>query len=147
MSQSTYSYLDSVVIVAHPLAPGGILTIVGEGAGDISVTMQETRTTHDVSADGSVMVSKIAGNQGSISFDVQQTSEAHKVLVALFNNLILADPVSWAAMSITVRNITNGSSHLCTGCSPTKIPDKKYSKQGGHVSWTFLCADIQNLTF
>ena len=143
--QSTYSFLDSVVIISHPVI--GVITLVGKGTDSISVAMSEQRTGHDVSADGNVMVSKIAGNNGNVSFDIQQTSQAHKQLLALFNLLVLADPISWAAMAITIRNITDGTGHLCTGVSPQKVPDKKYAKQGGHVSWVFMAADIQSSTF
>jgi hypothetical protein len=141
---TTYSFLDSVVIISHPMNLP--ITVTGEGAGSISVSYQDPRTSHDVAADGAVMVSKQAGNTGAVSITVQQTSSIHKMLLKLFNQLIIAAPSMWAAGAITIKNITDGTGHLCTGFSFSKIPDKTYTKTGGQVSWTLMCADIQSLT-
>ena len=144
--QTTYSFLDSAMIVSHPLSPAGPIIITGEGAGTVAVAMIDVRTAMDVAADGAVMVSKMAGNTGTVTIAVQQTSLAHKKLLALFNALIPADTVSWAQASITIRNISDGTGHICTGVSFQKIPDKQYTKQGGQVSWIIMAADIQSLT-
>jgi len=146
MSQTTYSFLDSVLILAHP-AEATPFVFVGEGTGSITVSMSETRTIHDIAADGSVMVTKVAGNNGQISIDVQQTSNAHRSMLAFFNRLIQAPPDQWAQATLAVRNITDHSGHLCTGISPQKVPDKVYKKEGGHVTWVLLAADIQSSTF
>jgi hypothetical protein len=145
MPQTTYSFLDTVLILSHPILPVPIV-VTGEGAGSITVSMQEARTAHDVAADGSVMVSKIAGNNGTVAIDVQQTSIAHKELLSLFNQLVIAPPDQWAQAALTIRNVTDGTGHLCTGISPAKIPDKAYGKSGAHVTWSLMAADIQSIT-
>jgi hypothetical protein len=145
MSQSTYSFLDTVVIYAHPELAIPII-ITGEGAGSITVSMADNRTSFDTAADGAIMISKIAGNSGSVSINVQQTSLVHKKLLALYNQLILAAPSSWATAAMTIKNITDGTGHLCTGVTFQKIPDKNYQKEGQHITWTIMCADVQSLT-
>jgi hypothetical protein len=142
---TTYSFLDSVATLVHPVLPIPI-TISGEGMGSATVAMTTERTTHNVASDGVVMVSKIAGNNGSITIEVQQTSAAHKALLAFFNLLIVSPPNVWAQAVLLLRNVTDGTSHLATGLSPAKIPDKKYDKEGGMVAWHFMAADIQSVT-
>ena len=144
--QTTYSFLDSAMIVSHPLSPAGPIIITGEGAGTVAVAMIDVRTAMDVAADGAVMVSKMAGNTGTVTIAVQQTSLAHKKLLAMYNQLILAPPSVWAQAAMTIRNVTDGSGHLCTGITFQKVPDKSYQKEGQHITWTILCADIENVT-
>jgi hypothetical protein len=122
------------------------ITIIGEGAGQITVSMSEVRTEHNVAADGSVMVSKLAGNNGQITIDVQQTSIAHKKLLAMFNILVQAAPSQWANAAMIIKNITDKTGQICTGISLQKVPDKTYAKAGANVSWTLMAADIESLT-
>lgn len=146
MGHTTYSFLDSVVILSHPTLQPVPIVITGEGASSATVSMTEERTAMEAAADGSVMVSKIAGNQGTISISVQQTSNAHKKILSFFNLLIGADTLSWAQAVMIVRNVVDGTSHVCTGVAPTKVPDKGYAKTGANIDWKFMCADIQSVT-
>lgn len=141
--QSTYSFLDLSGAIAHPSL--GAYTFTGEGVGELTVAMSTERTAHDVAADGSVMVSKIAGNNGTISLSVQQTSSVHKWLLNWFNYLVQAPTGEWAQTSAALRNTADGSSHIITGISPQKVPDKPYQSQGQRVTWVLMAAEIQNL--
>ena len=67
---NTYSFLDCILSLAFP---GGTMTITGKGIGDVSVAMAQERSAMESSADGNIMISKIAGNHGSLDFNVQQT--------------------------------------------------------------------------
>ena len=145
MKQTTYSFLDSVFVFSHPSHPVPI-SVVGEGAGSLTVAYDEVRTAMEVAADGAVMVSKQAGNTGTVQIQVLQTSTVHKELLRLFNQLVAASPGEWAQGSITMKNITDGTGHYCTGVAFQKIPDKAYAKQGGNITWTLMCADILSLT-
>lgn len=142
MSTNTYSFLDLSGAIA---APTGAYTFTGMGVGEVDVAMVETRTIHEVSSDGSVMVTKVAGNQGTITITCQQVSPLHKWLLAQYNALIISPPNLWAQMAILMRNVTDGTSHSATGVSFQKIPDKKYAKQGGMVQWVLMAADVQSL--
>lgn len=142
---TTYSFLDSVMVFAHPLAAAPIV-ITGEGAGRVTLSMTDNRTEMDVAADGQVMVSKIAGNTGTVTIDVQQTSNAYKKLLTLFNALWLADTGSWATGTLTIRNTSDGTGHVCTGVAFVKMGDKGYAKAGAHVTWTLMAANIASLS-
>jgi hypothetical protein len=146
MQQTTYSFLDSVIVIAHPLLDTAAIVLTGDGVGKATVAMSENKTAIDIAADGAPMVSKIAGEIGTVTIDVQQTSASHKKLLNLYNKLKIADTLSWAQASITMRNVVDGTSHIATGVAFQKVPDKGYEKEGKQVSWVFMCADIQNLT-
>lgn len=141
--QSTYSFLDLSGAIAHPAK--GAYTFTGEGVGEVTVAMATERTVHDVAADGSVMISKIAGNNGTLSLSVQQTSGIHKWLLEWYNYLVQAPTNEWAQTTAALRNTSDGSSHIVTGISPQKVPDKPYQGQGQRVTWVLMAADVQNL--
>ena len=143
MATSTYSFLDLAGAFAG--AEVGAYIFTGQGIGQLSVIMSTERTAHQVAADGSVMVSKIAGNNGQIQIQCLQTSALHKWLTTAANAMFLADTSSWAGISATLRNTSDGTSHICTGISFGKVPDKVYAAQGAMVTWTLWAADIQSL--
>ena len=140
----TYSFLDCILSLAF--ASGG-MTITGKGIGDVTVAMPQDRTAMEPSADGNIMVSKIAGNQGLLTINVQQTSAAHKFLLAMYNALIIAPPSLWAQGAGLMRSLSDSTSHTFTGVAFQKLGDKGYDKQGKMVTWVLMCADIQSVPF
>ncbi len=144
MRHTTYSFLDLSGAIAHPQL--GAYTFTGEGVGEVVIAMSTDKTAHDVGADGSIMVSRIAGDNGTITVKCQQTSLVHKWLLAAFNALKAADVDQWAQMAATLRNTSDGTSHVITGISFNRIPDKSYQAQGQMISWVLMAADIQSLT-
>lgn len=143
-SISTYSFLDLTGSISHPAV--GVYTFTGEGIGEMTVTMATDRTAHDVAADGAVMVSKLAGSNGTITIQAQQTSALHNWLLNWYNYLYAADTDEWAETNILIRAPKMGKSHVAVGVSPQKIGDQPYQAQGQRVSWSLMCADIQSLT-
>lgn len=146
MRHSVYSFLDLSGAIAHPLYPLGPFQFTGEGVGSVKVEMATDRTAHDIAADGSIMISKLAGNSGQISIECQQTSLVHKYLLGLYNFLLPESASLWALTAIVLRNVVDGTSHIATGVSFTKVPDKPYQSQGQKVTWALMAADIQNPT-
>lgn len=149
MAYTTYSFKDLTGAFAHPTA--GVFTFGGEiGMGQVVITMATEKTMHDVAADGTVQVSAVAGDNGTVAIEVQQTSSFHKFLMTWFNTVKNAlnndDVTNWTGASILLRSSLDGTSHLCTGISPQNIPAKTYAKQGGNITWTLMAADIQNPT-
>lgn len=140
---STYSFLDLSGALASPSL--GAYVFTGQGIGQLTITMSVDRTAHSVAADGSIMVSKIAGNNGQIQIQCQQTSALHKWLLAAYNAKILEDTSAWADIAATLRNTSDGTSHIVTGMSFGKVPDKSYQAQGQMITWTMWAADIQSL--
>lgn len=146
---TTYSFKDLTGAFYHPLA--GIYNFGGQmGAGQITVHMATEKTSQDVAADGAVQISAVAGDNGTVTIEVQQTSAFHAYLLdwanTIKNNLNNNDISDWASGTMLLRNISNGTSHTVSGISPQNIPDKVYAKQGGNINWVLMAADIQSLT-
>lgn len=143
MSFSTYSFDN----VTANLNFAGVIPIevTGKGAGSIDINMATEKTAHDVAADGAVMISKIPGNNGTISISIQQSSPTHKLLLLWYNYLLAASATQWASNSITIRDNVTGVSIIATGVSPQKRADKSYQAQGQRVNWNFMAADIVEL--
>lgn len=143
MELTTYSFADLAGSINHPMF--GSYLFDGTGVGSVTVAKATDRTAHDIAADGSVMVSKIAGNNGTVTIECQQTSAIHKWLSAWFNALWQLPTSEWASTSMTLRNTATGTRHIISGVSPQKEPDTPYQSQGQRVSWTLMCAEITNL--
>ncbi len=143
---TTYSFKDLTGAFVHPLVGSYILGGGNIGMGQITISMTTDRTMQDVASDGSVMVSYIAGDNGSVSIEVQQTSDLHNFLLTWFNACKtaadLGEVFTWAAAAMTIRNIIDGSVHTITGISPGKIPDKVYASQGGKITWMLPAARV-----
>jgi hypothetical protein len=144
---TTYSFLDVSAVFYHPAVGRGDLS--GEGIGSITTVMAGDRTQHDVAADGSIMVSKIGGNNGTVSISIQQKSLIHKMLLGWWNYIKDASTPSseYAAATITIRTTEDpnggaGEEITCTGVSPQKTPDKPFQAQGQQVVWNLMAADI-----
>lgn len=147
---ATYSFKSLVGVLVNaifgvtiPLTGGNI------GAGAFRVSMTTERTVQDVAADGTVMVSYVAGDNGMLEVEVQESSVLHQQLLALYNLALLAannDDVSgWAATVISFRMLTDGSQHLFSGVSFQKFPDKPYEAHGQKITWRLPVANAVNL--
>lgn len=145
----TYSFKSLTGVLTNPVF-GITIPLTGGniGVGSITITMTTTRTTHDVAADGTVMPSYIAGNNGDVNIVVQETSAIHQALLNLYNLCVLAadnDDVSgWAATAISFTFLIDGSVHTLTGVSFEKIPDKPYEAQGQKMTWKLMSANVVN---
>jgi hypothetical protein len=140
-NQSTYSFTDVNATISHPSY--GTYSIQGEGIGDMTIAKLTDRSVQDIASDGSVMTSKIAGNNGRVDINAQQTSSLHEWLQGLFNYLWQADTSEWAQISATIEAPKMGKSFYCTGGAFVKEPDEPFQAQGQRVSWPILFADIQ----
>ena len=148
---ATYSFKALVGVIVNPIF-GVTIPLTGGniGVGAITVTMTTERTVHDVAADGTVMPSYIAGDNGDVMIEVQETSLIHQALLALYNLCVVAanaDDVSgWAATTASIRMTTAPfSQHVLTGMSFKKIPDKPYQASGQKITWNLMAANVVNL--
>lgn len=139
---TTYSFSDVVGSIHCGLMEDYIFT--GKGVGSITINKSTERTVHDIAADGSVMVSKVPGNNGTVSIEVQQSSPLNKWLYGWFLKLWNAPTSNWASTTILIRNGHLGRTHVCVGVSPSKEADSTYQAQGNRVTWNLMCADIVN---
>lgn len=139
---STYSFSDVVGSIHCDLMEDYVFT--GKGVGSITISKSTERTAHDIAADGSVMVSKVPGNNGTVSIEVQQSSPLNEWLYAWFQKLWNSPTSKWASTTILIRNGHLGRTHVCVGVSPSKESDSTYQAQGNRVTWNLMCADIVN---
>lgn len=139
---TTYSFLDLQGALTHPTA--GSYNFNGEGIGDLSIEMLTDKTAHHVAADGPVMVSKIAGDNGHVTLNIQQTADLHHWLLNAYNASKEGDTADWAGIAAKFWNVVDGSMHTCRGGSFDKLGTKAYQKEGQMVVWKLWFADIQN---
>lgn len=137
---TTYSFEDVICTLNHPSV--GSKSTKGAGLGSITTSMANDRTAHDVAADGSVMITKKISRNGTISIDMQQTSQLHKWLLKTYNYVDNAATSEWARMTITINSNELDESVTCTNVAFQKIPDKPYQAEGQHVTWILMAAKI-----
>lgn len=148
MAFTTYSYKSFTGSITNTSA-GVVIPLVGGSIGSVSIhiRMATERTAQDVAADAAIMVSYIAGNNGMIDIECQQTSILHQELLSLYNSLVLSadqgDLTGWAATVLALRNPE--FQHVCTGVSFLKKPDTPYQARGQNITWNLLAADIISL--
>ena len=140
MSCKTYSFDDVTVSFSHPSV--GAASTVGAGLGSISIAKANDDTAHDVAADGAVMISKIAGKNGTIAITVQQVSDFNKFMLKWYNYVKQGNASEWASANITINSKNLNDSTVCTGVSPQKIADRGYQAQGQQVTWNLMAAEI-----
>lgn len=138
----TYSFEDTVVTISHPQF--GTYSAYGTGIGSISVGYDNDVTNHSVGADLSVVVSRSPIKNGTVSFDILQSSDFHNWLKKWAAFIEKADPSVFADTTITIQNKSTKDSYVATGCSHTKIPDNSFGSQAGNVSWAIKAANIVN---
>lgn len=137
------SLINSAFGVSIPLTAGNV------GFGKVTIVMDTERTEHAVAADGTVMPSYLAGDNGKAMFEIQQTSALHHRLLALYNLCVNAanndDVGGWAATEIVFRTVLDGALHTLTGVSFGKLGDKPYEARGQNVTWTLWAANVVNM--
>ena len=137
----TYSFEDTSVTIEHPDL--GSYSAYGTGIGTLSVSMANDITMHDVAADLAVVVSKSAKKNGTITFEVLQSSDFNAWLKKWYNYVVSAPSAKFAQATITIRNTSTDDMYTATGCSPQKLPDNNYQSQSQNRSWAIMCANIE----
>lgn len=145
---TTYSFKDLSGTFTHPLIAVPYVFSGQIGFGQAVVHMATEKTVVDTAADGSVQMSAVAGDSGTIAIECQQTSSLNAFLLTWASLVKTAlnngDVSNWNTAGILLRNTVDGSSHTGSYIAPLNIPDKSYAAQGGKVTWTMVCGDIQS---
>ena len=136
-----YSFEDTTVTIEHPNL--GSYSAYGTGIGTMAISYANDVTMHDVGADLAVVVSKSAKKNGTVTFEVLQTSDFSTWLKKWYNYVLTAPSESFAQASITIRNSSSGDYYLCTGVSPQKMADGNFQSQQQNRSWALMCANIE----
>lgn len=140
MSTTTYSFADVALTLYHPSF--GQYVFQGVGLGTVTITQSTDRTAHDVAADGSVMISKVEGNNGTIAIQIQQTSEGAKWILDWYNYLISASASEWAQTTATIRSPMMGDLVNASGVSPQNRSELSYQAQGQQRTWNLMAANV-----
>ncbi len=146
---TTYSFVDTAGSVSNPF--NGTYIFQGQkGVKQLTVAMGMEKAVLDVAADGAVMASFVPGDNGTISAEMQQTSDFYKYCLDWYNLAKTAalggDVSDFFAGTMTVRNIADGTGHVAQGIAIGKLPDKVYAAQGQNVTVQFVCCDVQSMT-
>ncbi len=132
MIEIRYSFLNLSGSISHPVF--GSFPFMGEEIGEAIITMPVARTAHDNAADGSIMISKIAGNNGTLRIRCQHTPDMHKWLLKWSNYLKSAPTSEYAQTIVLLRNTKDGTSHKLSGVTPYGQVEQE---------WVLMAADIQ----
>lgn len=140
---STYAYKSVVGSFIDPDV--GTYTFQGQiGIKHVMVSNTVDRGVIDTAADGAQMVSYIAGANGGIQFEMQQTSDLHEFFTnwanTKFTNADNGNAANFAAAAIKLKDLLSGQSKTLTGVFPVKIPDVPYGERGASVTWQLLAA-------
>lgn len=143
MADTTYSFADYNITIISPI---GKYSLQGNGVGSVTVSMSTTKSTHSVGADGSVMTSKIAGDNGTLAFSVQQTSGLNTYMTKLYNTLKAGSSSIWTSTSVLITNNAQNETVTAIGCSPENLPEKPMQAEGQMITWTWLAQNIQQIS-
>ena len=143
MANTTYSFADYNITIVSPI---GTYSVQGNGVGSATVTMATTKSVQSVGADGSVMTSKIAGDNGTIAIQVQQTSGLNTFMTKLYNVLKASPSSVWTSTQFLITNSVQKEVCTCIGCSPENLPEKPMQAEGQLITWTWLAQNIQQVT-
>ena len=146
---ATYSFKALTGVLRNQVL-GVTIPFTGKnlGLGGITIRMAVPRTVHETGVDGAVIPLYVAGDNGEVEIEVQQSSALNSSLLSLYNRLLMAaqggDYTGWAATSIMFNLLSDGSLHLLSGLSFEKFPDKLYAAAGQSVKWRLIAANIFN---
>ena len=137
-----YSFEDTVVTIAHPNF--GSYSAYGTGIGSITVSYTNDVADHTVSADLAVVVSKHAYHNGTITFDILQSSDFNNWLKKFAAYIEEAETDQFALATITLSNKSTGDSYYATGVNHRKRPDNSLQSTAQNRSWEMMCAYISD---
>jgi hypothetical protein len=138
LDYTVYSFLELSGVIAHPLV--GSCNFIGQGVGQITITLETDKTIHEHDINGTVLIGLIPGHNGKIIIQCQQTSNVHRWLLRAYSIIVSSLPSDWGTMIILLRNINNGMSHDLKGVSFDKIPELTYAADGSMINWSLSFA-------
>ncbi len=146
MANILYGFQGLVGSVTNPATGSFIITGDDSGIAKISWSMSGDVTEHEVSADGSTIISAIARNNGTLSIETYQNSQTDIFLMNWFNTLdaLKAQHVlaNWTSTVVSVTDTASLRAFTFTGVSPKKQPDRSYGAQAATVSWEMMAAKL-----
>ena len=140
MRKFVYSFEECTVTFKHPTY--GVYSAYGSGLGEFTIQYAENVVDHQVSADLSIVVSKHAIKNGSITFNILQASDFNDWLKGWANHIENGPIENFAMTDITIKNRTTGDTYYCSGCTHQKIADQQFQSSAQNRTWNILAANI-----
>ncbi|MFU9135768.1 MULTISPECIES: phage structural protein [unclassified Erwinia] len=141
---AAYSFMDVTASFVGP----GVVFDVGSGSAHsdegITVAMAGNKNTMTLGIDGEGMNSLLPGKSGTITINLLQTSPVNKKL-SLAYNAQSESSATWGNNVIVIRNNASGDVITARGVAFNKLPDMKFTKEGGTLSWVFDCIKIDQV--
>lgn len=137
-----YSFEDTELTISHPNF--GSYSAYGTGIGSVTVAYTNDVTSHTVSADLAVVVSKWVARNGTVTLDILQSSDFNGWLKRFISYLEEAPTDQFALATITLTNRSTGDSYFCSGVSHRKKADNVLQSQAQNRSYEMMCANISN---
>ena len=141
MNYSVYSLADTHAVLSHPNVGDGNLH--RGGSGKIVVSRSGDLSSHTTTADGYVVVNRMKSENGTITIEVPQNSEADAFLRRWANYLQnVQDSTEFARSTLVIKDTAGGLLITATGVTPQKIPDRTWDRTSTNVTYTLLAAAI-----
>ena len=136
----TYSFEDTDLTIQHP--EYGSYSAFGTGLGTITIAYANDVTSHEVSADTAIVVSKSVKKNGTVTLNILQSSDFNTWLKNFANYLEAAPASVFADATMVIRNRSTGEMFTCSGVSHQKRPDTAYQSTSQNKDWVMMCAYI-----
>jgi len=131
-------------ITASFIGPG-VAFDLGSGSGNseegITVAQSGAKNSMTLGIDGKGMNSLLPNKSGQITINLLRTSPLNKKL-SLAYNAQSQSPATWGNNTIVIRDNASGEIITANGVAFNKLPDRKFAKEGGTVTWVFDCIEI-----
>lgn len=135
-----YSFEDVSVTFNHPDL--GTYLAFGTGIGTLNIAWTNDMSSHETAADGAVVVNKSVKKNGTVNFEILQSSDFNTYLKRFANYVTSTPSTTWAAATVVVKSRTTGETFTCTGVSLTKPADVSFQSQVQYRTWGFMAANI-----
>lgn len=139
MTTKVYDFKDHTVVLSHPDVGSFNLSDGGIGKVTVAFSGEDARLT--TSADGSVVVNKIANPAGTVNVEVPQVGDANDWLKKYVNYLRNAHSSRFALGRMLIKGASNDDV-ICESVVPQKMADVVYDAESQTRSWSLLAAKI-----
>ena len=139
---SVYSLRDVQIVVNNPNVGRAIINETGGGR--VVIGYNGELSSHTKTANGYVVINKLKSDDGTVTLDLPQNSEADLYMRKLIKYLTAPGTATnrFALTNILVKDTASGLEFNLTGCTPQKKPDENYDQQSGTRSYAFLVAVV-----
>lgn len=137
-----WSYKDCYTTISSEYMPN-IEAIEGTGSDTITFDKGQGRATMQKAADGHIVFSNIAGEEGTVTIESQQTSPLHKHLQKMYNiSRQEGNRKKMATIMIDSINNITGERVTCSYGIFVGEPADARGREAQNRSWQILFADI-----